>query len=228
MKPSHVKLIESSRANSPSFAPALRNKGYRVSVHYKVDDAIVAARNEQPDLFVLDAASMRTSGTRMCRKLAGKFERIPIIHVAPEGTDPKVDTGANVTLPQPFTARKLLNRVARLLPPDQGVTLTNGPIVLNKSQRRVLVGDRDSRLTPKLVDLLEFFLQNPGELLTRKSIMREVWNTDYTGDTRTLDVHMSWLRQAIEDDPSRPQLLRTVRGEGYCLELPQSTRRASG
>jgi DNA-binding response OmpR family regulator len=223
VKTAHVKLIESSRANSPSFAPALRNKGYRVSVHYRVNDAIAAARKEAPDLFVLDAASMRTSGARMCRKLAGEFERIPIIHIAPEGADPKAETGANVTLPQPFTPRKLLNRVTRWLPPDEGIMVSKGPIVLNKSQRRVMIEDRDSRLTPKLVDLLEMFLRNPGELLTRKAIMRDVWNTDYTGDTRTLDVHMSWLRQAIEADPARPELLRTVRGQGYRLELPRQT-----
>jgi DNA-binding response OmpR family regulator len=223
VKVPHVKLIESSRASSPSFAPALRSKGYRVSVHYRVDDAIAAARNEAPDLFVLDAASMRTSGMRMCRKLAKKFERIPLIHVAPEGTDTDADAGAKVTLAQPFTPRKLLNRVARWLPPEEGDTITNGPIALNKSQRRVLVGDRDSRLTPKLVDLLELFLQNPGKLLTRKDLMREVWDTDYTGDTRTLDVHISWLRKAIEEDPGRPQFLRTVRGQGYCLELNENS-----
>jgi DNA-binding response OmpR family regulator len=216
----HINLIESGRAKAPSFSSALRNNGYKVSIHNKVDEAIAAAKNDTPDVFVLDAASMRTSGTRMCRKLYDRFSDTPIIHVAPEGSDPNLDAGANATLIQPFTPRKLLNRVARWLPPDEGETVVNGPIKLNKSQRRVLCGERDARLTPKLVKLLELFLDNPGRLLTRKTIMREVWETDYTGDTRTLDVHMSWLRHAIEADPDQPKLLQTVRGKGYRLELP--------
>lgn len=220
MTKAHINLIESGRASAPSFASSLRKNGYQVSIHNKVDEAISAAKKESPDIFVLDAASMQTSGTRMCRKLSDRFNDTPVIHVAPEGSRPDLDAGANATLIQPFTSRKLLNRVARWLPPDEGETVTGGPIRLNKSQRRVICGSRDSRLTPKLVNLLELFLSNPGKLLTRKRIMRDVWETDYTGDTRTLDVHMSWLRQAIEEDPDQPQLLQTVRGKGYRLELP--------
>jgi DNA-binding response OmpR family regulator len=69
--------------------------------------------------------------------------------------------------------------------------------------------------------LLELFLQSPGKLLTRKTIIRKIWHTDYTGDTRTLDVHMSWLRKAIEPDPKRPRYIKTIRGMGYRLDLPE-------
>jgi DNA-binding response OmpR family regulator len=120
----------------------------------------------------------------------------------------------------PFTARKLINRVDRLIPGDESETMKVGPIKLDKAKNRVYTKKRQSRLTPKLARLLEIFLNNPGRLMMRKTLIRKVWHTDYTGDTRTLDVHISWLRQAIEEDPSNPEMLKTIRGMGYRLDLP--------
>jgi DNA-binding response OmpR family regulator len=221
MPTADILLIESSRANAPSFAPALEKKGYSVSVHHKIDAGIKAAKKNTPDLIVLDAASMKTSGTRMCRKTRAQLSGIPIILVSPEETRPDPGCGSSLTLVQPFTPRKLLNRVARLLPGDENFNLEMGPIKLNLVQSRVRCLKKESRLTPKLAHLLETFMQNPGRLMTRKKLIRRVWLTDYTGDTRTLDVHMSWLRQAIEPDPKRPRFLKTIRGMGYRLDLPK-------
>jgi DNA-binding response OmpR family regulator len=75
-------------------------------------------------------------------------------------------------------------------------------------------------LTPKLALLLETFIRHPNELLTRRQLMQSVWQTDFVGDTRTLDVHIRWVRECIEDDPSKPQLLKTIRGQGYLLSIP--------
>lgn len=94
-------------------------------------------------------------------------------------------------------------------------TLTVGDLALYLDERRLQKGNRTERLTPKEARLLEAFMSNGDEVLTRKYLMKEVWDTDYLGDTRTLDVHIRWLRQKIEDDPSRPRYLRTVRGVGY-------------
>jgi DNA-binding response OmpR family regulator len=145
---------------------------------------------------------------------------VPILLVTPRGTDPESIRSASVVLAHPFTPRKLLNRVVRLLPGDTRFALEVGPIRLNLAQRTLRCQGRESRLTPKEVRLLEVFLQNPGKLLTRGTLIRQVWHTDYTGDTRTLDVHMSWLRRALEPDPSEPQFLKTIRGVGYRLDLP--------
>jgi DNA-binding response OmpR family regulator len=109
--------------------------------------------------------------------------------------------------------------VARLLPGDERYSMELGPIQLNLAQRKLRCLGRESRLTPKEVRLLEVFMQNPGKLLTRQTLIRQVWHTDYTGDTRTLDVHMSWLRRAIEPDPRQPRFLKTIRGMGYRLDL---------
>jgi DNA-binding response OmpR family regulator len=120
----------------------------------------------------------------------------------------------------PFTPRKLLNRVRRLLPGDDSFLIEVGPIRLNLAQRKVQSLGKEARLTPKQVKLLEVFLLNPGRLLSRKTLLRRVWQTDYLGDTRTLDVHMSWLRRAIEPDPRNPIFLKTIRGMGYRFDLP--------
>jgi DNA-binding response OmpR family regulator len=215
-----ILLIESDRANAPSFAPALEKKGYEVLTRHQVTTALTAAAEHKPDLVILDAASMKTSGARMSRITRARLDGVPIVLVAPQGTRPDPGGGASLTLVQPLTPRKLLNRVTRLLPGDERFNLEMGPIKLNLAQRKVRCRGRESRLTPKQAKLLEAFMHNPGRLMTRETLIRQVWHTDYTGDTRTLDVHMSWLRRSIEDDPKQPSLLKTIRGMGYRLDLP--------
>lgn len=217
----NILLIESGRASAPSFAPALDRRGYAVSVYNKLDKALQAAKKSPPDVLVLDAASMRTSGARMCRRARATLDGVPIILVSPEDAPIDNGNGSSLTLRQPFTPRKLLNRIERLLPSDERFTLVAGPIRLNREQSRVRCLKKEARLTPKLAKLLEVFMQNPGRLLLRKTLIRKVWHTDYTGDTRTLDVHMSWLRRAIEPNPDRPRFLKTIRGMGYRLDLPE-------
>ena len=217
----NIVLMESSRASAPSFAPALERQGYDVRVHHKIEKALQASKKKKPDLFILDAASMKTAGTRMCRKARAELDGVPIILVSPEETEVDRGSGASVSLIHPFTPRKLLNRVERLLPGDDRYTLEAGPIKLNLTKGKVRCLKKETRLTPKLTKLLELFLQNPGRLMMRKTLIRKVWHTDYTGDTRTLDVHMSWLRHAIEPDPNRPRFMKTIRGMGYRLDLPE-------
>ena len=221
MSASHVLLIESRRASAPSFAPALESKGFLVTRHTQVLSALADCMQKAPDLIVLDAASMHTSGGRMCRTVRSKLNGVPIVLVVPAGTPADPGSGASVTLAHPLTPRKLINRVTRVLPGDGNYTLQVGPIALDLSQRTVRCRGKESRLTPKQTKLLESFLHNPGKLMTRSVLIRQVWHTDYTGDTRTLDVHMSWLRQAIEPDPRKPTYLKTVRGIGYRLDLAE-------
>lgn len=96
--------------------------------------------------------------------------------------------------------------------------LRSGNLSLNLENRQLTKGKESKRLTPKECKLLETFISNGGEVLTRKFLMKEVWETDFLDDTRTLDVHIRWLREKIEDDPSNPVYLRTVRGVGYRFE----------
>jgi DNA-binding response OmpR family regulator len=220
MATAKVLLLESERANAPSFASALEKRGYAVTVERTAKAALKRSQTLSPDIVVLNVASLKTSGARICRQFKTSLNGTPIVLVAEERSIPDSNCGASATLVAPFTPRKLLNGVARLLPGDDSTTLQLGPIKLNLAQRRISFGGREERVTPKQAKLLEMFLRAPGQMLTRKAIMKHVWDTDYTGDTRTLDVHMSWLRGVIEPNPRKPRYLKTLRGQGYRLDLP--------
>jgi two-component system alkaline phosphatase synthesis response regulator PhoP len=94
---------------------------------------------------------------------------------------------------------------------------------LDLDSRKVVTSQGQKKLTPKLCRLLEVFIRNRGKILTREFLMKEVWETDYVGDTRTLEVHVCWLRQKIEEDPREPKYLRTVHRVGYLLDLPRQS-----
>jgi DNA-binding response OmpR family regulator len=215
-----VLLLESERTNAPSFAPALEKRGYQVTIEHSAQSAIKRQSVFGPDVVVLDAASLKTSGARICRQLRASMNGTPILLVADKKNPPDSNCGASVVLTTPFTPRKLLNTVARLLPAEEGASLQIGPIRLNLAQKRIKCGDREEKVTPKQAKLLEMFLRAPGQLLSRKAIIKHVWDTDYVGDTRTLDVHISWLRGVIEPNPRKPRYLKTVRGQGYRLDAP--------
>ena len=210
--------IEGKRAESPSFIPGLRKKGFVVTQVSTGTEALESLKTVDPDLVVLNAASMRTSGRRICRSLREAMDELPIVVISVPERTLSGDPCANVVLELPFTIRKLVNRILPLLPGD-GDLLHVGPIRLDLEHKRVRCQSRASRLTPRLASLLHTLMQHHGEVIERERLFREVWNTEYTGDTRTLDVHISWLRQAIEEDPSHPRLLKTVRGVGYRLDV---------
>lgn len=211
--------IEGKRAESPPFVPGLRKKGYQIETVPTGNAALARLPGYDPDLVVVNAASMRTTGTRICRSLRDLADGVPVLLISDSEQSITADVCANVILTLPFTTRKLLNRIKPLLPGDGGNLLHVGPIRLDLERKMVRCQGRESALTPRLVQLLNIFLEHPGEALERGRLFREVWNTEYTGDTRTLDVHISWLRQALEENPRRPRFLKTIRSIGYRLDI---------
>ena len=211
--------IEGKRAESPQFIPGVRRKGYQVEIVSTGKEALYRLPNYDPDLVVLNAASMRTSGKRICHLLREEANGIPVLVIADTDLKPSSDIEANVILPLPFTTRKLMNRLVPLLPGEGLHLLHVGPIRLDLERKQVRCMGKLITLTPRLIQLLKFFMEHPGEALQRQALFREVWVTEYIGDTRTLDVHISWLRQAIEEDPRKPRLLKTIRGVGYRLDV---------
>jgi DNA-binding response OmpR family regulator len=210
--------IEGKRAESPSFIPNVRKKGYEVEIVANGKEALEMLPDFDPDLVVLNAASLRTNGRRICKSILAKTENVPIVVIADPERSIAGENVASVVLELPFTARKLLNRFIRLLPNDEGQYLHVGPIRLDVDGKRVRCLANEERLTPRLMHLLKTLMEHPGEVIERKKLFSEVWKTEYTGDTRTLDVHISWLRQAIEEDPRNPRFLKTIRGVGYRLD----------
>jgi DNA-binding response OmpR family regulator len=112
-----------------------------------------------------------------------------------------------------------------LLPAKEEDLYIIGPIHLDTVNHHVRCNGRKTALTPRLMHLLQMLMEKPGDVIERETLFKKVWNTEYTGDTRTLDVHISWLRQAIEADPKKPELLVTQRGVGYKLALDPKTKR---
>lgn len=218
-----ILLVEGESTGNSSPVFALQKAGYNFeAVHTGADAFAWIEKHGQPDLVIFDASTMRSRGTRTCRRLRRMLGDTPIIHSRAAGTHEDPSVGADVYLEHPYTPRKLLNRVRALLPADmtKEEVVYVGPIILYRSKSSVeVVGRGEQRLTPKLVQLLEEFLRHPEEVISRRQLMQDVWKTDYIGDTRTLDVHIRWVRECIEDDPAYPRLLRTVRGKGYIFKL---------
>ena len=211
--------IEGKRADSPSFIPGLRKKEFHVETVPSGSAALERIADYHPDLVVVNAASLRTSGTRICNSIYEKANRIPIILITTENNLPSKDIGAKVVLSLPFTIRKLVNRIIPFVPGDNNNILHVGPIRLDMERNQVHCQNREKMLTPRLARLLQILMQHPGQVLERERLFREAWSTEYTGDTRTLDVHISWLRQAIEEDPRKPRFLKTIRRMGYRLDV---------
>jgi DNA-binding response OmpR family regulator len=119
----------------------------------------------------------------------------------------------------PFTYRKLYNRIDRFAVNQEGHVLSQGIFRLNTQQHILTTPNGDQKLTPKLAKLMEVLMKNVNQVVERKELIKQVWETDYMGDTRTLDVHIRWIRQAVEADPNHPQYIKTVRGKGYMLAI---------
>ena len=219
MMKARILWIEGKRAESPPFVPGLRKKGIIVETASSGDEALSRFLDFDPDLVIINAASLRTSGKRTSRSLRAKAQGVPILLILAADQLGVSDPNVDVILNLPFTSRKLLNRIKPLIPGDGENLLHTGPVRLDMERKRVRCLGREATLTPRLAQLLKLFMEHPGEVLERGRLFREVWNTEYTGDTRTLDVHMSWLRQAIEENPREPHLLKTIRGLGYRFDL---------
>ncbi|MBN1305513.1 MAG: response regulator transcription factor [Anaerolineales bacterium] len=213
-----ILVIESAHSEIPSFAAALQKKGYEVISAPNGSSALSHLKKTDPHLVVINAASLRSTGVRICQSLRDNKEKLPIILILPEGKEVDKST-ADVILNLPFTVQKLSNRIKPLLPGDGKNLLKVGPIRLDIERKRVRCLGKSERLTPRLVILLQQLMEKHGEVVERKALFKKVWDTDYTGDTRTLDVHVSWLRRAIEVDPDHPRFLKTIRGVGYRLDV---------
>ena len=225
-----ILLVEDEESYREPLAYLLGKEGYDVSTAATGPDALVRFDDDGADLVLLDLMLPGLPGTEVCRRLRATSD-VPIIMLtAKDGEIDKVvglELGADDYVTKPYSSRELLARIRAVLrrgesarqsdDGDDADTLTLGPIEMDVDRHVVRVHDQHVSFPLKEFELLELLLRNPGRVLTRGQLIDRIWGSDYVGDTKTLDVHVKRIRAKIEDDPSAPQLLTTVRGLGYKL-----------
>jgi DNA-binding response OmpR family regulator len=237
-----ILIVDDEEVLVDTIAYNLEQAGYQVITAADGHSALEAARSESPDVILLDIMLPGIDGLEVCRQLRREptTATTPIIMLTAKGDEiDKVvglEVGADDYVTKPFGRRELLARIRALLrratygnateeesegdeaprprPPRE---LVAGPLRIDLAGRRVFCREQEVRLQPRQFDLLVYLVRNRGTVLTRDQLLHNVWGYDYVGDTRTVDVHVRWLREQIEEDPANPKLIQTVRGVGYCF-----------
>ncbi|MYB40905.1 MAG: response regulator transcription factor [Chloroflexi bacterium] len=226
-----VLVVEDDAAILETVAYNLGREGYEVVTAADGVSGLQLSRETEPDLIVLDLMLPRMSGLDVCRVV--REERpVPILVLTARSAEGDkiagLDLGADDYVTKPFSMQELIARVSAMLRRDRisreaaggvdGGTLRGGGIELRPDAREVRRNGEVVRLRPKEFDLLECLMRHPRQVLTRDRILEQVWGHEFGGGTRTVDVHMRWLRQKLEATPSKPQHLVTVRTVGYKFE----------
>lgn len=207
-----ILLVEGMKPAEERLARVLNAAGYHAIPVRTRKTALAKAAESRPLMIIVDTPSLRFNGLRFCETLLEARYGVPVLILLPPGASLLEDIpGVRTCLSYPFSSEQLIDTVSGVL----ANMLQAGDLIFNVAQGKLAYREDQRSLTPKQARLLEVFMRHPGQVLTRAFLMRHVWNTDYMGDTRTLDVHVRLLRKAIEREPNAPQYLRTVRGVGY-------------
>lgn len=234
--PETILIVEDEPALQDTLSYNLKKDGFTVEAVGDGRTAIESARRLKPDLIILDLMLPEIDGFEVCRILRREMTTPILMLTARDDEIDRVvglEVGADDYLTKPFSMRELLARVkaqlrrARLMreelgkpadtqPPHEKLTFDN--LTVNLTRREVIFNNEPLPLKPQEYELLLFFAEHRGQMLSREFILERVWGWDYIGDSRTVDVHVRWLRQKIETDPGEPKRIVTVRGGGYRFE----------
>lgn len=211
-----VLIVANDKASTTSYASFFNKREFTIINAHSGRQAIAAAKAHNLDAMVVDITSLRLNSKALCRKLTSS-SFAPLVLIATPNA--KLDNSVAVAgvVPKPVAGKRLVARVKAAIDARPPRTLSVGKLTLDLEKRKVTRGNKSFSLTPKEFILLRILMENAGQLVTRKALMRQVWETDYMGDTRTLDVHIRWVREKVEDNPGKPQRLVTLRGEGYMI-----------
>ncbi|NBO52098.1 MAG: DNA-binding response regulator [bacterium] len=226
-----ILLIEDERALREALAEALAGEGFVVVQAETGAAGLAAFRAAPPDLILLDLMLPEMGGIEVCRSIRME-SRVPIIMVTAKASEADrisgLDLGADDYVTKPFSSRELIARIRAVMrraelganTPALGARLRIAEAEVDLEGQRVLRNGVAVHLKPKAFQLLAFLIENAGRVYTREQLLDKVWGYDYAGETRTVDVHMHALRQAMEAIPAKPVALQTVRGIGYVLRRP--------
>jgi two-component system, OmpR family, response regulator RegX3 len=220
-----ILLVEDETAITKPLAEALEREGFQTRVAGTVREALEAARESIPDLVLLDLGLPDGSGLDVCRELRQTSD-VPVIMLTARGSEADrvtgLEIGADDYVVKPFSAREVTARVRAVLRRAQAPRVGQaagaiqiGDLVLDPSRRTTVHAGEELELSRKEFELLEALMEQAGQVITRQALIEEVWDMNWFGSTKTLDVHMSGLRKKLGDDPREPRYIHTVRGVGF-------------
>ncbi|MCY3576897.1 MAG: response regulator transcription factor [bacterium] len=222
-----VLIVEDEESFVEALTVGLTREGFTVNVARDGKEALDFFNAYSPDIVLLDVMLPLVSGVDVCRQIRARSQ-VPIIMVTAKGEEIDavvgLEVGADDYVTKPYRLRELISRMRSLLRRSRwtaesetfrGDVVEVGDVAVDAERHEVFVRGQQIELPLKEFDLLEMLLTNAGRVLTRDALIDQVWGSDYVGDTKTLDVHVKRLRSKIEDDPSKPRRIVTIRGMGY-------------
>ncbi len=223
--PRKVLIVEDDPGVAEPVAVALKAEGYEVVVAEDGPSALDKFVQEKPDIVILDLVLPEMHGFDVLQAMRRKAD-VPVIILSGRGEESDriagIEMGADDYIVKPFSMRELTARVRMVLRRlerggQRDEVIRVGDLVIDTGSRKVEINGKEVRLGPKEYALLECLARHAGRVMSRQALLERVWGTDRYIDERTVDVHIRWLRQKLEKDPSKPELIQTVRGAGYKL-----------
>ena len=220
-----ILIVDDEHLIVDSLTYSLRQEGFEVKAVEDGQSALAIVPEFHPDVIVLDIMLPDINGREVCRRLRS-FSTVPVIMLTARSDEIDrvlgLEVGADDYLVKPFSFRELLARIQAILRRvaldqqiDTSKLIQAGPLQLDIVARRVFKDDQEIQVSAREFDLLTILMTNMGQAMSRSNLINKVWGIDWVGETRTLDVHIRWLRLKIEADPASPKFIQTVRGYGY-------------
>ena len=207
---------------------SLEQDGMEVDCAYDGEEALTMIKNKEYDIILLDVMLPKLTGFEVCQQVR-EFSSVPIVMLTAKGEDMDkilgLEYGADDYITKPFNILEVKARIKAIIrrtspkPREAARVIENGDLKLDCEGRRVYIAGREINLTAKEFDLLELLALNPGKVYSRDNLLKAVWGQDYSGDGRTVDVHMRRLREKIEENPSEPKYVHTKWGVGYYFNV---------
>jgi two-component system, OmpR family, phosphate regulon response regulator PhoB len=225
-----ILVVEDETIIRDTIALALREEGYEVLIAEDGQNALMAIeKHDHVDLVILDIMLPYINGLDFCRALRHEGNSVPILMLSAKGSESDrivgLEVGADDYLTKPFGMRELVARSRALIRRRSGYNQTAslntglkfGDLTMYRQECRVMARGQEVNLSPKEFRILELFMSHPRRVWSREQLLEKIWGADFVGDSKTVDVHIRWLREKLETDPSDPKYLVTVRGFGYRL-----------